>query len=120
MSVSGGLVWGKKCAAVLLGRTAHGLQELCAEVASRAAVRSCTPGISCPYVCERRSMRTDIQRSRSREVFGCSQVECMGTVYLRTDRKPSTRMQGECMGKYVHVDRELSTQIQSRDSQKRG
>jgi len=98
----------------------HGLQELCAEVASLAAGRSCAPGISCPYVCERRSMCAGVQRAHSREVFGCGQVECMSTVYWRADRKPSTRMQGECMGEYVHVDRELSTQIQSRGSLKRG
>ena len=65
-------------------------------------------------------MRAGVQRTRSREVFGCGPVECMGEVYSRADRKPSTRTQGECMGEYVHVDRELSTQIQSRGSRKRG
>ena len=53
VSVSCGLVWGKKCAAVLLGRMSHGLQELCAEVASLAAgrigsvVRMCARGAVC-------------------------------------------------------------------------
>ena len=98
MSVSGGLVWGKKCAAVLLGRTAHGLQEAYAEVAPRAAGRSCALGISRPNVCERRSMRAGVQRARNREVFGCGPVECMGAVYLHADRELSTRMQEECMG----------------------
>ena len=71
--MSGGLVWGKKCAAVLLGRVANGLQDPCAEVAPRAAGRSWAPGISRPNVCER----------RSREVFGYELVECMGAVYSR-------------------------------------
>ena len=84
--VSGGLVWGKKCAAVLLGRTARSLQELRAEVAPRAAGRSCTPGIDHPYgMCERCSMRAGVQRARIREVFGCGPVECMGAVYSRTE-----------------------------------
>ena len=86
--MSGGLVWGKKCAAVLLGRTEHDLQETCSEVAPRAAGRSCASGISRPYVCER----------LSREVCGCGPVECMGAVYLHADRELSTRMQEECMG----------------------
>ena len=75
----------------------HGLQELCAEVASLAAGRSCAPGISCPYVCKRRSMCAGVQRTRSREVFGGEPVECMGAVYSHADRKLSTLMQGECM-----------------------
>jgi hypothetical protein len=91
--VSGGLVWGKKCAAVLLGRTAHGLQEPCAEVAPRAAGRNWEPGMVTTYVCERRSMRSGVQRTRSREVFGGDQVECMGAVYSRADRKLSTLRQ---------------------------
>jgi hypothetical protein len=66
-------------------------------------------------------MRSGVQRTRSREVFGGEQVECMGAVYSRADRKLSTLRQGECIGcEYVHVDRELSTQIQSRGSRKRG
>jgi len=96
--VSGGLLWGEKCAAVLLGRTAHGLQEPCAEVAPRAAGRRCWPRISRQYVCESRSMRAGVQRARNREVFGCGPVECMGAVYLHADRELSTRMQEECMG----------------------
>jgi hypothetical protein len=52
-------------------------------------------------------MRAGVQCARSREVFGCDQVECMGAVYSRADRKLSTRMQGECMGgEYVHVKTE--------------
>ena len=95
--MSGGLVWGKKCTAVLLGRTAHDLQEPGAEVAPRVAGRSCALGISRPNVCERRSMRAGVQRTRSREVFGCGPGECMGAVYSRADRRLCTRMQGECM-----------------------
>jgi hypothetical protein len=66
------------------------------------------PGIERLYFkCERRSMRAGVQHTRSREVFGCGLVECMGAVYSRTDRKLSTRMQGECMGgEYVHVKTE--------------
>ena len=118
--MSGGLVWGKKCTAVLLGRTAHDLQEPGAEVAPRAAGRSCALGISRPNVCERRSMRAGVQRARSREVFGCEPGECMGAVYSRADSRLSTRMHGECMGENPYVDRELSTQIHSRGSWKRG
>ena len=105
--VSGGLVWGRKCTA-LLGRSARSLQELGAEVAPRAAGRSCSSGMDRPYcMCERRNMRVGVQRAHSREVFGCEPVECMGAVYSRTDRKLSTRMQGECMGgEYVHVKTE--------------
>jgi hypothetical protein len=95
--VSGGLVWGKKCVAVLLGHTAYCLQESYAEVEPCAADRSCVSGISRPNVCERRSMRVGVQRARSREVFGCGQVECMGAVYSCADRKLSAQMQGECM-----------------------
>ena len=52
-------------------------------------------------------MRSGVQRARSREVFWCKQVECMGAVYSRADRKLSTLMQGECMGsEYVHVKTE--------------
>jgi hypothetical protein len=101
VSVSCGLVWGKKCDAVLLGRTTRSLQELCAEVAPRATRRSCTQGIDRPYcMCERRSMRI-------REVFRCGSVECMGAVYSFADRELSSLMQGECMGgEYVHVKTE--------------
>ena len=95
--MSGGLVWGKRCTAVLLGRTAHGLQETCAEVAPRAAGRSWAPGISRPHVCESRSIRAGVQRACSREVFGCGPVECMGEVYLHADRELSTLMQREYM-----------------------
>ena len=104
--MSGGLVWGKKCAAVLLGRTAHGLQEPCAEVAPRAAGRNWAPRMVTTYVCERRSIRAGVQHARSREVFGCEPVECMGAVYSRVDSRLSTRMHGEwCMGENPHVDR---------------
>jgi hypothetical protein len=65
--VSGGLVWGKKCAAILLGRTEHDLQELCTEVAPRAAGKNCVSGTDRPHVCERRSMCAGVQRPRSRE-----------------------------------------------------
>ena len=52
-------------------------------------------------------MRAGVQCARSREVFGCEPVEGMGEVYSHADRKPSTRMQGECMGgEYVHVKTE--------------
>ena len=68
--MSGGLVWGKKCVAVLLGHAAHGLQEPCAEVAPRTACRSWGPGIGHPYVCESHGMRAGVQRTRIREVFG--------------------------------------------------
>ena len=53
-------------------------------------------------------MRAGVQGARSREVFGCEPVECMGAVYSRVDRKLSTRMQGEYMGgEYVHVKTEI-------------
>ena len=109
MSIQTSSSGGKKCDAVLLCRTTRSLQELGAGDGSSR------------NVCESRSMRVGVQRTRSREVFGGGQVECMGAVYLRSDRKLSTLMQEECMGgEYVHVDRELSTQIQSRGSRKRG
>ena len=83
--VSGGLVWD------IIGHSVRSLQELGAEVAPRAAVRRCSPGIDRPYfMCERLRMRAGIQRVRSREVFGCDPGECMGAVYSRADRKPST------------------------------
>jgi hypothetical protein len=106
--VSGGLVWGKKCTAVLLGRSARSLQELCSEVAPHASGRSCASGMDRPYcMCESRNMRTGIQCTRNREVFRCEPVECMGAVYSRADRKLSMRMQRECMGgEYVHVKTE--------------
>ena len=43
-------------------------------------------------------MREGVQRTRSREVFGGGQVECMGAVYSHADRRLSKLMQGECMG----------------------
>ena len=43
-------------------------------------------------------MREGVQRTRSREVFGGWQVECMGAVYSHADRRLSKLMQGECMG----------------------
>ena len=82
--------------AVCRGRTTRSLQELGAGDGSSR------------NVCESRSMRVGVQRTRSREVFGGGQVECMGAVYLRSDRKLSTRMQGEYMGgEYVHVKTEI-------------
>ena len=65
-------------------------------------------------------MRSGVQRTRSREVFGGEQVECMGAVYSRADSRLSTRMHGECIGENPNVDRGLSTQIHSRGSRKRG
>ncbi len=118
--MSGGLVWGKKCTAVLLGRSARSLQELCSEVAPHASGRSCASGMDRPYcMCESRNMRTGIQCTRNREVFRCEPVECMGAVYSRADSRLSTRMHVECM-EDPHVDRGLSTQIHSRGSRKRG
>jgi hypothetical protein len=49
-------------------------------------------------MCERRNVRVGVQRTLSREVFGCESVEGMDPVYSRADRKLSTLMQGECMG----------------------
>jgi hypothetical protein len=58
-------------------------------------------------VCARDAVCAWASSVRSREVFGCDPVECMGAVYSRADRKLSTRMQGECMGgEYVHVKTE--------------
>ena len=74
-------------------------------------------------------MREGVQRTRSREVFGGGQVECMGAVYSHADRRLSKLMQGECMGagtctwteSYRHRYN-LSTRHQalSRDSRKEG
>ena len=64
-------------------------------------------------------MRAGVQHARSREVFGCEPVECMGAVYSHADSRLSTRMHVECM-EDPHVDRGLSTQIHSRGSRKRG
>jgi hypothetical protein len=110
----------KKCTAVLLGRSTRNVQALRVEVAPRTACgRSCAPGL-CRPMCEWRSVRAGVQDARSREVFGCEQVECMGAVYSRADSRLSTRMHGECMGENPYVDRELSTQIHSRGLRKRG
>jgi hypothetical protein len=84
--------WGKKCAAVLLGRTTHGLQEQYVEVAPHAAGRSWALGIRLRLV-----VQMCARGSHSREVFGYCQVDCMGEVCLRVDRRLCTRMQGECM-----------------------
>ena len=80
-------------------------RALCAQLAG-AARRSRTmrswqelgagDGSSVLYVREAQYARG--RPARSREVFGCEPVECMGAVYSRADRKLSTRMQGECMG----------------------
>jgi hypothetical protein len=91
------------------------MQALSIEVALHAAGDSC-PGMELPWcMCDGRNMRADVQRARSREVFGC-EAECMGTVYSRADSRLSTRMHGECMGENPYVDRGLSTQIHSRGS----
>ena len=117
--MSGGLVWGKKCTAVLLGRSTRSVQVLSIEVALHAAGDSC-PGMELPWcMCDGRNMRAGVQRARSREVFGCDPVECMGAVYSRADSRLSTRMHGECMGGNPHVDRGLTTQIHSRGSRKK-
>ena len=116
--MSGGLVWGKKCTAVLLGRSAFSVQALRIEVAPHAAGISCSVN---PWsICEGRNMRAGVQGARSREVFGCEPVECMGAVYSRADSRLPTRMHGECIGEKPYVDRGLSTQIHSRGSRKRG
>jgi hypothetical protein len=87
--VSGGLVWGKKCTAVLLGLSTRSVQSLRIEaVAPHAAGISCSVDPWC--MCEGRSMRAGVQRARSREVFGCEPGECMGAVYSHADRKLST------------------------------
>ncbi len=113
-------MWGKKCTAVLLGRSMRSVQALRVEVAKRTACgRSCAPGI-CRPMCDRRSIRAGVQRARSREVFGCDPGECMGAVYSRADSRLSTRMHGECMVENPYVDRGLSTQIHFRGSRKRG
>ena len=54
-------------------------------------------------MCERRSVHAGVQRARSREVFGCEPVECMGAVYSRAGSRLSTRMQGECMGREIRT-----------------
>ena len=104
--MSGGLVWGKKCTAVLLGRSTRSVQALRTEVAPHAAGISC-PGMDRPWcMCEGRSMRAGVQRARSREVFGCEPVECMGAV----DSRLSTRMHRECMGReYARGQRAIDT-----------
>jgi hypothetical protein len=70
-------------------------------------------------MCDGRKMRARVQRARSREVFGCEPVECMGAVYSRADSRLSTQMHGKCMGKNPHVDRGLSTQIHARGSRRK-
>ena len=83
--MSGGLVWGKKCTAVLLGRSMRSVQALRIEVAPHAAGISC-PGMDRPWcMCEGRSMRASVQHARIIEVFGCEPGECMGAVYSRAD-----------------------------------
>ena len=68
------------------------VQALRIEVAQHAAGISC-PGMDRPWcMCESRSMRAGVQRARSREVFGCEPVECMGEVYFRAGSRLSTRM----------------------------
>ena len=101
--MSGGLVCGKKCTAFLLGRSTRSVQALRIEVASHAASNSC-PGMYPPWcMYDGRSMHAGVQRARSREVFGCEPVECMGAVYSRAGSRLSTRMQGECMGQEIRT-----------------
>ena len=51
-------------------------------------------------------MRAGVQHARSREVFGCEPVECMGAV----DSRLSTRMHRECMGReYARGQRAIDT-----------
>ena len=108
--MSGGLVWGKKCTAVLLGLSARSVQAMRTEVAPHAAGISC-PGMDRPgCMCERSSMREGVQSARSREVFGCEPVECMGAVYSRADSRLSTLMHRECMGRdYACGQRAMDT-----------
>ena len=66
------------------------VQALRTEVAPHVAGISC-PGMDRPWcMCEGRSMRASVQHTRIIEVFGCEPGECMGAVYSRADRKPST------------------------------
>jgi hypothetical protein len=98
-------VWGKKCTAVLLGCSPRSVQALYAEVAPRTACgRRCAPGM-CRPMCEWCSVRAGVQHTRSREVFGCEPVECMGAGYSRADSRLSTQMHGECMGENPYVYR---------------
>ena len=55
-------------------------------------------------------MREGVQSARSREVFGCEPVECMGAVYSRADSRLSTRMHRECMGReYARGQKAIDT-----------
>ena len=75
-------------------------RTLCAQHAGAAhrsrTTRSCHQlpwnGSSVVYVRE-------AQYACGRRVFGCDQVECMGTVYSRADSRLSMRMHRECMGR---------------------
>ena len=52
----------------------------------------------------------EAQYACGRRVFGCDQVECMGTVYSRADSRLSTRMPRECMGReYAGGQRAIDT-----------
>ena len=108
--MSGGLVWGKKCTAVLLGRSTRSVQALRIEVAPHAAGNSC-PGMFRPWcMYDGRSMHAGVQRARSREVCGCKPVVCMGAVYSRADSRLSTRMHRACMGReYAGGQRVIDT-----------
>ena len=78
--MSGGLVWGKKCTAVLLlGRSMRSVQELRIEVAQHAAGISC-PGMDRPWYvrgaqyareCPARAHHRSV-RVRTGRVYGCS------------------------------------------------
>jgi len=63
--VSGGLVWD------IIGHSVRSLQELGAEVAPRAAVRRCSPGIDRPYfMCERFRMRAGVHTFAAEKCSG--------------------------------------------------
>ena len=48
-------------------------------------------------------MRAGVQHARSREVFGCEPVECMGAVYSRAGSRLSAQMHGWCMGQEIRT-----------------
>ena len=54
----------------------RGLQEPCAEVAVSGMRHR-------PWVARRRGGSASVQYRRSREVYGCESVECMGAVDAR-------------------------------------
>ena len=94
--------------AVCRGRTTRSWQELLAEDQSSVCVRESQYARRRPARAQQRSVRV-----RSGRVYGCG-VLARGQ---RTIYADAGRVHG-C--EYVHVDREISTQIQSRGSLKRG